>query len=306
MSSNSVSPIAGALVARGEKVLVTGADGFLGGHLVAELRRRNFLVFAASRKTGIDILVDNLPLDGVRHVFHLAGRVFVPDSWNDPSGFYLTNTYGTVRVLDQCRRYGCPVSFASTYVYGKPNYLPVDERHPVKAWTPYTFSKIAAEEACQFFAETFGLPVKILRIFNLYGPGQDARFLIPLIIKQVTDKGRTQVEVQDLSPKRDYVHVADVVDAFLATMGLPGFVVFNVGSGRSHSVDEIIRLACEITAVQKVCRAIGTRRQNEVDDVVANIAALQLATGWAPRIPLKDGIRQCLTCMVPGSERKDI
>jgi nucleoside-diphosphate-sugar epimerase len=285
-------------VARGDRVLVTGADGFLGGHLVAELRRRGVVVVAASRKTGIDILVDPLPLDGVRHVFHLAGRTFIPSSWDDPPGFYLTNTHGTVRVLDQCRHYGCSVSFASTYVYGQPEYLPIDERHPVKAWTPYTFSKIAAEQACRFFAETFGLSVKILRIFNVYGPGQNSSFLIPLIIEQVTDTARQYVEVQDLSPKRDYVYISDVIEAFLATAVLPGSVVFNVGSGKSHSVEEVIRLTCEATAIQKVGKSIGTQRPKEVGNVVANISALQLATGWSPRMSLKDGIRQCVTSMV--------
>ena len=162
---------------RDDKVLVTGADGFLGSYLVAEFRHRGVSVIPVSRKLGFDILVDNLPLDGVRHVFHLAARTFVPNSWSDPSSFHLTNTHGTVRVLDQCRKHGCSVSFASTYVYGEPNYIPIDEQHPVKAWTPYTFSKIASEEACRFFSETFGVPVTILRIFNIYGPGQDAEIL---------------------------------------------------------------------------------------------------------------------------------
>jgi nucleoside-diphosphate-sugar epimerase len=298
---NSIAALSAleALVAQGDKVLVTGADGFLGTHLVAEFRRRGVSVIAVSRKVGIDILVDNLPLKGVRHVFHLAGRTFVPDSWNDPSSFYLTNAHGTVRVLDQCRQNGCSVSFASTYVYGKPDYLPIDEHHPVRAWTPYTFSKIASEEACRFFSETFALPVKILRIFNIYGPGQNTRFLIPSIVEQVIDMSRTKVEVQDLSPKRDYVYVTDVVDAFLATMDRPGFVIFNVGSGKSHSVEQVIQLVCEAAATQKIFRAVGTRRPNEVDDVVANIASLQLATGWTPRTSLRDGIRQCVASMAP-------
>src|SRR5262245_48402204 len=127
MNYVTTSPALEALLSRGEKVLVTGADGFLGRHLVGELSRRGVSVVSVSHKVGYDILIDNLPLDGVRHVFHLAARTFVPDSWNDPSSFHLTNTHGTVRVLDQCRQHGCSVSFASTYVYGKPNYIPIDE-----------------------------------------------------------------------------------------------------------------------------------------------------------------------------------
>jgi nucleoside-diphosphate-sugar epimerase len=273
------------------KVLITGATGFLGRHLGTALAAAGIEVVGIARATGHDILRDALPLDGVDHVFHLAAATGVVAAWADPQAVLLTNSHGTIRVLDQCRQRSCPVTFASSYVYGTPERLPVAEHHPVRPSNPYALSKLLAEQSCHAFAVMFGLPVSVLRVFNIYGPGQDERFLVPLILRQVLDRTLPEVVVQDLAPRRDYVHVGDVVRAFTATTRLREFALFNVGSGVSHSVADVIQLACAAAGRTKPGRQTGPVRPADVPDTVADISAIGAALGWAPRISLADGLR---------------
>jgi nucleoside-diphosphate-sugar epimerase len=123
-----------------------------------------------------------LEFGSVRHVFHLAGKAFVPESWQAPHGFYEVNVLGTANVLDFCRRQSASVTLISSYVYGKPLRLPIDEDHPLEPFNPYSHTKILAEEIGRYYAAQFGVPVFIVRPFNVYGPGQDRRFLIPTLI----------------------------------------------------------------------------------------------------------------------------
>ncbi len=280
-----------ALPAHLRRVVVTGATGFLGRHLARALEACGVEVLGLSRATGHDVLTAPLPLDGVDHVFHLAAATGIPAAWDDPPGVMLTNTQGTVRVLDQCRRAGCPMTFASTYVYGRPDRLPVAEDARVHPSNPYSLSKLLAEEACRAFTGMYGLRVNVLRIFNIYGPGQDARFLVPHILRQAMDPGADEVVVQDLAPRRDYVHVDDVVRGFLAATRLEGFHLFNLGSGISHSVAEVIALACAAAGRAKPARQTGAVRPADVPETVADISAIGAALGWRPRVTLEAGLR---------------
>lgn len=280
-------------------VVITGRSGFVGRRLDRRLEGEGVRVAGASRADGIDITRDFLPLDGVDHVYHLGGLSFVPDAWADPSAYYFTNTYGTVRVLDQCRRAGVPITFVSTYVYGSSAPIPVSEKTPPNPNNPYAFSKLAAEDACRFYARTFGLEVSILRLFNVYGPGQSASFLIPTIARQAVDRDCPEIVVADLSPRRDFIHVDDVVEALLAAPRLPSGEVFNVGSGRSHSVQDVIEACLSAASVSKPFRARDERRTNEIPDVVADISALSAAIGWRPQIAFETGIRTVVEAMKP-------
>lgn len=273
-----------------KSVVVTGDTGFVGSHLAARLRRDGVAVAGLSASRGGDVASAELPLEGVDHVFHLAGRTYVPDAWKDPAGFYQTNALGTVRVLDQCRQKSVPLTYVSAYVYGRPERLPIAETAPVNPNNPYAFSKFAGEEACRFYAATFGTRVSILRLFNVYGPGQRPDFLIPTIARQALDPAVEAIEVMDLAPRRDYVHIDDVVDALIASPSLPSGQAFNVGSGVSHSVEDVIVACLKAAGTEKPYRARNEPRPNEIADVVADISAVGGATGWRPRVSFVNGM----------------
>jgi nucleoside-diphosphate-sugar epimerase len=273
------------------RIVVTGETGFVGRRLTARLNALGVEVAGFSRSTGGDLLTGDLPLDGAGHVFHLGALSFVPDSWTDPANYHLVNTHGTVRVLDQCRRAGVPLTFISTFVYGAGAPVPVSEDFPPAPANPYAWSKLAAEDACRFFAKTFGMDVTVLRLFNAYGPGQKDSFLIPTIARQAVDPSVKEIVVADLAPRRDFVHVDDVVDAMISTIGMPGGGTYNVGSGRSYSIGDVIAACLKAAGADKPYSDRGERRENEVMDVVADISALTAATSWRPQVGFEQGMK---------------
>jgi nucleoside-diphosphate-sugar epimerase len=270
-------------------LIVIGGTGFIGRHLIKKLRKNGNIVHPLSRSTGFDLLRDELPLQGIDHVYHIAGHTFVPQSWHDPVGFHLVNAHGTVRILDQCRRNDVGVTYASAYVYGSPLKLPISEGADIHLNNPYAFSKYAGEEACRFFSSTFKLPITIFRLFNVFGPGQDDQFLIPMIMNQVRDPKVTTIEVADLSPRRDYIHVDDVTNALMLSSRLSGGI-YNVGSGQSYSVEEVVQKILSIAESEKTYRQSGNTRNNEINNVVADVTALK-KTGWQVSVSLEDGLR---------------
>jgi nucleoside-diphosphate-sugar epimerase len=203
-----------------DAILVTGATGFVGTHLVAALRREGRSVLTHSSADG-DIARCALPFDDAAHVVHLAGRSFVPDSWESPRAFYDVNVVGTVNVLEFCRRRKVPLTYVSSYVYGIPRGLPIGEDHPVQASNPYSHSKILAEESVRYFVSQFGVQASIVRPFNVYGPHQDERFIIPTLVRQALDPDIERITVRDLRPKRDFIHVRDLVSLLIATLTRP-------------------------------------------------------------------------------------
>jgi nucleoside-diphosphate-sugar epimerase len=282
-----------------EKIVVTGASGFVGRHLVERLKELGKEVVAVSRSSGIDVIHNSLPLKGVGHVFHLAARTGVVRAWQDPLGFLETNTFGTARVLEQCRVGACPITFVSAYVYGVPSRVPIRETDRVDANNPYALSKHLAEQVCTFYARFYGLHVVTLRLFNIYGPGQEREFLIPSIVDQVLDEGRPEIEVKDLDPSRDYVYVSDAVEGILAAAGAATGSIFNLGSGVAHSVEEIIKRVSAAAGIVKPYRATGEKRTNEIDRTAADVSALRSAVGWEPRVSIDDGLR----CVIEGMRK---
>ena len=277
------------------RILITGASGFVGRHLAGAATAAGVEVVRTARSAGFDLMTDTLPLDGVDHVFHLAAATDPQNAWHDPVGTLQTNCVGTIRVLDQCRRKRCPVTLASSYVYGAQGSRPIDEDQPAQPANPYALSKFLAEEACRGFAAMYDLPVAVLRIFNVYGPGQTDRFVVPHIVRQVLDPTCPAVVVVDLAPRRDYVHIDDVVRAFAATLGFQDFGIFNVGTGVSHSVEDVIRLTCAAASVRKPWRQTGATRIADVPDTVAGIARIADVLGWRPQVDLAEGLRRMVT-----------
>jgi nucleoside-diphosphate-sugar epimerase len=276
--------------------LVTGAEGFIGRSLVRRLESAGGTVIGVDLRQG-DIAdpatFHRYDATQVDHVFHLAGKTFVPESWNAPFDFYRVNVLGTVNVLDFCRRSGAALTYVSSYLYGHPSVLPVDEDHPVQSYNPYSHTKILAESSCSFYAAHFGVKTTLVRPFNAYGPGQSVRFLIPGIIEQVLDPAVETVEVMDLIPARDYVYVDDLAEALARTQERPGGI-YNIGSGRSVTVGELIALVMRISGITKPFGSKGQSRPNEVLDLYAGIARAARELGWQPATTLEEGIRRCI------------
>jgi len=269
-------------------IVVTGAAGFVGRHLVPALQ-----------DLGLDVRPHSLRRDlpgsisgGVSHVFHLAAKTYVPESWSDPLSYYETNVLGTAKVLDFCRRMGAPVTIVSSYVYGKPTSLPVSEDNAVQAFNPYSHSKILAEQIAQYFAETFGVPVKLVRPFNLYGPLQDSRFLIPTLLRQALDPTSSIISVADARPRRDFLFVNDFIDLLIRTRETSSgiFRIFNAGSGVSTSITDLCDTVNALIGMPKQLVSRGESRPNEIFDVFADISKARRELGWRPNTTIEEGL----------------
>ncbi|MBV8213879.1 MAG: NAD(P)-dependent oxidoreductase [Verrucomicrobia bacterium] len=279
-----------------EGVLVTGADGFIGTHLVRALRAAGHKVFAHSRRHG-DIAHCALDFAEVGHVFHLAARTFVPESWSVPLAFYEVNVLGTVNVLEFCRRGNASMTLMSSYVYGRPARLPIGEADPLEAFNPYSHSKILAEETSRYYERQFGVPVTIMRPFNIYGPGQDRRFLIPAILTQLIETDTSAIVVADLRPRRDYLFISDLIELLMRTVFRREGGIFNAGSGSSWGVEEVVAIANQLVPTPKSARSEGDPRRDEVLNVVADISRAQHEFRWEPKVSLHGGLRETLVWM---------
>ena len=274
------------------RILVTGASGFLGRTLVHVLRGQGHQVFALDRKIGHltdpDLFRKN-GIPGPDHVFHLAARTFVPDSWVEPVEFMRVNFLGTMNVLENCRQAGASLTFVSAYLYGTPKKLPVREDALLRPNNPYALSKCVAEQACDFYYRIHGVPVQVVRPFNIYGPDQPTKFLFPSLISQILGEN-TEITVNDLEPRRDFIHVTDVANGLSMTVGRLGYGVFNLGSGVSVSVQEVLDCMQALAGTRKPVRSMGARRNNELMDVYADITTAKSELGWEPKISLDQGI----------------
>ncbi len=272
-------------------VLVTGSKGFIGSLLVTQLQSKGYTVFEWDENNG-DISTTTIKLQNINHIFHLAAQTFVPKSWDEPYSFYKSNTLGTINVLEYCKTKEISLTFISAYVYGAPNTLPINESHELKPANPYMHSKILAESACKFYSDNYDVKVNIIRPFNIYGPGLSDRFLIPEIILQTLSNSE-EIKVQDLSPKRDFVYIDDLIDAILLSMKSDGYYnIFNVGSGESYSVKEIIDKVQKIANTNKTVISNDNVRKNEIPDVIADISFVKEKLNWSPKFNLEDGLKK--------------
>jgi nucleoside-diphosphate-sugar epimerase len=229
-------------------------------------------------------------------IFHLAGRTYVPDSWAHPGDFYKTNVLGTANVLELARSSGTPVTFVSGYLYGKPEKLPISECSPVRPDNPYALSKHLAEQLCGFYHARYDLPITILRPFNVYGIGQNDKFLIPTILRQTLFE--SQVVVNDLTPRRDFVYLEDLVEALIRTLNRrTGYGVYNIGSGSSLSVREVIDAAQTVAQSRKEVVTREVRRGGEIDDVVADSSKASKELDWRPRHSFREGLELVISDM---------
>lgn len=274
------------------KILITGAGGFIGQALNEKLKSDYEIITLDRSKGDITNINTFQNIDKVEHVFHLAARTFVPDSWNETSDFLNSNLIGTANVLEFCKRSHTSLTFVSAYIYGKPESLPIKENAVIKPNNPYALSKFLSEQICEFYSTFHNLNITIIRPFNIYGPGQPIHFLIPKIIDMV--KRKVKIELFDLAPKRDYIFIDDVVDALVKTLKLklPGFNVFNIGSGKSLSVQEVVECIQEAAGTNLEVISKEQQRKEELDNVVADISNSLVNLKWAPFTEFELGIKK--------------
>jgi len=276
-------------------IAVTGSSGFIGSKLVDSLRKDGFELLELDLKNGFD-LTDNNCLEKIKKfdvVVHLAARSFVPDSFVYPRQFYADNYTITLNILELARKFNSKVIFFSSYVYGTPRYLPIDESHPLEAHNPYAQSKIICEKLCEGYARDFDLPVIIFRPFNIYGTGQNSYFLIPTILNQVKTG---LVKLQDSRPKRDFIFVDDVISAIRSVISssTSHLNFYNLGYGVSHSISDIINSIRDIYPYEFDLEFSGEIRKNEVMDIVADISHAKVDLLWEPKVSLKEGIAKII------------
>ena len=290
------------------KIAVTGSSGFIGSHLVKKLLENKARIVCLDLKDGINIEDWNQikKIEKFDLMFHLASKTFVPYSYNNPRDFYVSNIISTLNTLELSRIHKAKMIYVSSYVYGKPKILPINEHHEVSAFNPYSQGKIICENLCQGYNRDFGLKVIILRPFNVYGILQKPEFLIPSIINQIKTG---KVVLKDPTPKRDFVYIDDVVSALIKCIYFKNYEVeiFNIGSGQSHSIQEIVNCITEDINFPIEVLFTGEKRKNEIQDTVADISKAKKVLNWIPEISLNEGIKKVLKYKYNnyGKETKD-
>lgn len=276
-------------------IAVTGSSGFIGKRLVKALENRNHTILRLDITEGFDILdfTQLAHLPDFEACIHLAANSFVPNSYECPRAFYHLNLNGVINMLEICRIKHARFIFSSSYVYGVPQSLPIREDHPLKGFNPYAETKIMGEILCENYFRYFKVPAIVLRPFNVYGIGQKPDFLIPMILKQA-ETGT--VKLLDPNPKRDYIYIDDVVDAFVKAVEMKNanFCQFNVGSGKSYSVSEVVEIANSCYHHTLHITYENHKRINEVDDTVADISTISKILNWKPAIDLPAGIKKLI------------
>ena len=308
-----------------KKVLVTGADGFIGSHLVEELLNeghniRAFVYYNSFNSWG---WLDTLPkekldkieifsgdirdpngvreaMKGVDEVYHLAALIAIPFSYHSPDSYVDTNIKGTLNVLQAARDLNTKrVLITSTSeVYGTAKYVPIDEEHPYQGQSPYSATKIGSDRIAESFYRSFDMPITIVRPFNTYGPRQSARAVIPTIITQLLS-GAKEIKLGSLSPTRDFNYVKDTVRGFIEiaksdkTIGQE----INIATQQEISIGELAEeLIKQINPNAKiVCDEIRLRPENsEVNRLLGSNKKIKELTNWEPKYSLEEGLRETI------------
>ena len=306
-------------------ILVTGADGFIGSHLTEELVRqghsvRAFVYYNSFSSWGwldrcspevkgkFEVFSGDIrdphgvreAMKGCEAVIHLAALIAIPFSYHSPDTYVDTNIKGTLNVLQAAREIGVKrvIHTSTSEVYGTAQFVPITEDHPLQGQSPYSATKIAADQLAFSFYSSFDLPVVILRPFNTYGPRQSARAVIPTIITQIAT-GQKEIKLGAISPTRDFNYVKDTVDGFVATLNSKNGLgeVINLGSNFEISIKETVELIAKIMGVTISIAQDGDRLRppsSEVERLWADNSKAKEILNWKPRFAGRDGLKSGL------------
>ena len=307
------------------KVLVTGAGGFIGSHLTEELIRQGEEVRAFVRYNSRDErgLLEELPKevqrqfevvagdlkdpDGVKkavrgcsRVFHLGALIAIPYSYIHPLNFVQTNVVGTAHLLNACLEEGSIqriIHTSTSEVYGTAQYVPIDEKHPLQAQSPYSASKIGADKLVESYFLSYGLPVATLRPFNTFGPRQSLRAIIPTILSQAL--GDKRIRLGNTHPRRDFLFVKDTVRGFIELGKCDGAIgrVANIGTGKDVSIGELVGKILGLMGVEREIETEERRVRPDTSEVMQLQSDTRLAQrlfGWQPRHTLDEGLRETM------------
>ncbi len=304
-----------------KKILITGAGGFIGSHLTERCVKRGFQVRAfvhynaanhwgwlenSPVKDKIEVVCGDIrdydfvfnAAKGCDSVFHLAALIGIPYSYVSPLAYIKTNIEGTYNILQAAREHAFKnVLITSTSeTYGSAQYVPIDERHPANAQSPYAASKVAADQLALSFHRSFGMPVKIVRPFNTYGPRQSARAIIPTIISQLLS-GQRSIKLGNTAPTRDLTFVGDTANGFLAIAGEKKCIgqAVNIGMDEEISVGDLAFRIARLMGKKLHISTDGQRvrkKDSEVERLRASNVRIKELTGWAPAYDLDKGLKE--------------
>jgi NAD dependent epimerase/dehydratase len=310
---------------RKERVVVTGAGGFIGSHLCERLLAQGARVRAIVRYNSrndhghLDELAEELrgelevraldlvdpfavreAFEGCTTVFHLAALIGIPYSYAAPASYIDVNVRGTLHVLEAARaaHVARVVHTSTSEVYGTARTTPIDESHPLQGQSPYSASKIAADQLAESYHRSFGVPVAVLRPFNAYGPRQSARAVIPSILAQALS-GAAEIRLGRLDPSRDFTFVTDTARAFVAVAEAEQAIggVWNAGSERGVTIGELARTILTLTGSKAriVEEAERVRPESsEVYELLADSRRLRELTGWRAEVSLEEGLERTI------------
>jgi nucleoside-diphosphate-sugar epimerase len=278
------------------KVFVTGDKGFIGTNLTKKFqdKRISYTDYQNNEKKRINILErDQFQyIENVDAIIHLAAKTSITNSINNPYETYHTNISGTLNILDFARdRKIKKIINISTYVYGKPVYLPIDEKHPINPHTPYNKSKVISENLCKYYSQDYGINIVTLRPFYIYGPISNPLSFISSIITQIKKNGKVFLSHQ--GTKRDFLFIDDFTNLLLKILNdFPeGYNIYNVGYGKSHSLEEIIKIIEKIVNLKILIQYDKSIRPNDITEMVADITKVTKSFDWKPLASIEEGLR---------------
>ena len=275
-------------------IIISGAEGFIGKNLISKLSKIKKYKLIKMNKSFGNISKEKTwkKLPKAKTLIHLAAKTFVPNSWVNPKEFLEVNVLGTLMALEYCRLNKSKIIFLSSYLYGNANEVPTSEKAKIKIDNPYSLSKKTAEEICKFYSKKYNVKVIILRPSNAYGPNQKKSFLIPDLVNKLKKK---KIIINNISVKRDLIHVNDLADAIIKSIPLKkNFEILNIGSGKSHGIRKIINILQKISGLQTPIKNKGLNKSGEILSTQLNINKARKVLGWTPSYSLEKGLRNTM------------